>query len=97
VQHHSAAGTRTRSATARPCEFDIAEATAVHPGAVRVLVELIAVYLLGSLSGFRQGLLGLEPFTHIPRVGSGSFSPVPLLWLLAIGAALTTLGGFPTP
>jgi putative exporter of polyketide antibiotics len=35
--------------------------------------------LAGSLSGFRQGLLGLEPFTHIPRVGSGSFSPVLLL------------------
>ena len=62
-----------------------------------VLVGFIAVYLLGSLSGFRQGLLGPEPFTHIPRVGSGSFSPVLLLWLLAIGAALTTLGGFPTP
>jgi ABC-2 type transport system permease protein len=46
---------------------------------VGVLVEFIAVYLLGSLSGFSQGLLGLEPFTHIPRVGSGSFSPVLLL------------------
>jgi ABC-2 type transport system permease protein len=44
-----------------------------------VLVGFIAVYLLDSLSGFRQGLLGLEPFTHIPRAGSGSFSPVLLL------------------
>ncbi|MGH3438999.1 MAG: hypothetical protein ACRDRN_21355 [Sciscionella sp.] len=48
----------------------------------------IAVYLLGSLSGLPQWLLDLEPFTHIPRVGGGSFSPVPLLWLLAIDAAL---------
>jgi len=56
-----------------------------------VLVGFIAVYLLGSLSRFPQWLLDLEPFAHIPRVG-GDFSPVPLLWLLAIDAALIAVG-----
>jgi ABC-2 type transport system permease protein len=37
-------------------------------------------------------LLDLEPFAHIVRVGGGSFSPVPLLWLLAIDAALVAVG-----
>jgi putative exporter of polyketide antibiotics len=35
------------------------------------------------------GVWQITRFTHILRVGGGSFSPVPLLWLLAIGAALT--------
>jgi len=61
------------------------------PVAWGVLVGFIAVYLLGSLSRFPQWLLDLEPFAHIPRVG-GDFSPVPLLWLLAIDAALIAVG-----
>lgn len=65
---------------------------AVHAGGVGVLVGFIALYLLGSLAGFPQMLLNLEPFAHIPRVGGGDFTAVPLLWLLAIDAALITLG-----
>jgi ABC-2 type transport system permease protein len=61
------------------------------PVAWGVLVAFIAVYLLGSLSGSPQWVLDLEPFAHIPRVGNG-FSVVPLLWLLAIDAALIALG-----
>ncbi|WP_371869057.1 ABC transporter permease [Mycobacterium botniense] len=61
------------------------------PLAWGVLVGFIAVYLLGSLSGAPQWVLDLEPFTHIPQVGGGDFRAVPLLWLLAVDAALIGL------
>uniref|UniRef100_UPI0035CCA365 ABC transporter permease n=1 Tax=uncultured Mycobacterium sp. TaxID=171292 RepID=UPI0035CCA365 len=58
-----------------------------------VLVGFVAVYLIGSLSGAPHWVLDLEPFAHIPRVGSGgNFTAVPLLWLLAIDTALIVLG-----
>ncbi|CAN5251768.1 hypothetical protein BH11ACT7_BH11ACT7_24720 [soil metagenome] len=62
------------------------------PAAWGVLVGFIALYLLGSLSGAPQWLLDLEPFAHIPRVGTGDFSAGPLWWLLLIDLALVTLG-----
>jgi ABC-2 type transport system permease protein len=62
------------------------------PVAWGVLVGFVALYLIGSLSGFSQWLLDLEPFAHIPRVTGGAFTPVPLLWLLVIDAALIALG-----
>ncbi|OBH97757.1 ABC transporter permease [Mycobacterium sp. E2733] len=61
------------------------------PIAWGVLVGFIALYLIGSLAGFSQWLLDLEPFAHIPRVGS-DFTATPLLWLLAIDAGLVILG-----
>jgi ABC-2 type transport system permease protein len=61
------------------------------PVAWGVLVGFIALYLIGSLAGFPQWLLDLEPFAHIPRVGS-DFTVVPLLWLLVIDAALIVMG-----
>ncbi len=62
------------------------------PVAWGVLVGFIALYLIGSLAGFPQWLLDLEPFAHIPRVGRGDFTAVPLLWLLAIDATLIVMG-----
>jgi ABC-2 type transport system permease protein len=61
------------------------------PMAWGVLVGFIALYLIGSLAGFGQWLLDLEPFAHIPRVGS-AFTVVPLLWLLSIDIVLIALG-----
>lgn len=60
------------------------------PLAWGVLIGFIALFLLGSLSGFPQLLLDLEPFAHIPR--PGAFTATPLLWLLAIDAALIAFG-----
>jgi ABC-2 type transport system permease protein len=56
-----------------------------------VLVAFIALYLIGSLAGFPQWVLDLEPFAHVPRVSS-NFTAVPLLWLLGLDAALIALG-----
>ncbi|OBA62035.1 ABC transporter permease [Mycobacterium sp. 1100029.7] len=61
------------------------------PVAWGVLIGFIALYLIGSLAGFGQWVLDLEPFVHVPRVGAG-FTAVPLLWLLALDAALIALG-----
>jgi ABC-2 type transport system permease protein len=61
------------------------------PVAWGVLVGFIAVYLIGSLARFPQWFLDLEPFAHIPHIGTG-FTPAPSLWLLAIDVALITLG-----
>ena len=61
------------------------------PVAWGALVGFIALYLIGSLAGYSQWLLDLEPFAHTPRVGA-DFTAVPLLWLLAIDAVLIALG-----
>jgi ABC-2 type transport system permease protein len=62
------------------------------PVAWGVLVGFIALYMLGSLAGYPRWLQDLEPFTHIPHVGTGSFTAAPLLWLLAIDIVLIVLG-----
>ena len=61
------------------------------PVAWGVLVAFVALYLIGSLAGFPQWVLDLEPFAHVPRVGA-DFTAVPLLWLLGIDVALIALG-----
>ncbi|WP_156721144.1 ABC transporter permease [Mycobacterium sp. Root135] len=62
------------------------------PAAWGVLTAFIAVYLIGSLSNSPQWLLDIEPFAHVPQVGTGTFSATPLWWLLGVDAALIALG-----
>jgi ABC-2 type transport system permease protein len=62
------------------------------PVAWAVLVGFVALYLLGSLSGFPQWLLDLVPFAHTPRVGTGQFTATPLVWLLAVDVVLAVAG-----
>lgn len=62
------------------------------PAAWAVLVVFVAVFLMGSLAGAPPWLIALEPFTHIPHVGTGDFAAAPLIWLLGIDVALITLG-----
>ena len=62
------------------------------PAAWGVLVGFIAVYLLGSLANSPHWVLDLDPFSHIPRVGSDSFTATPLAWLLALDATLIIFG-----
>ena len=62
------------------------------PIAWGVLVAFIAVFLLGSLADAPRWLIDLEPFTHVPLVGSGAFTAAPLMWLSSIDAVLITLG-----
>ena len=62
------------------------------PVAWGVLVGFVALYLIGSLAGFSQWVLDLEPFGHVPRIGKDFTAFVPLLWLLAIDVVLIALG-----
>jgi ABC-2 type transport system permease protein len=62
------------------------------PVAWGALVGFIAVYLLGSLANSPHWVLDLDPFSHVPRVGSDSFTATPLVWLLILDATLIILG-----
>ncbi|OBG04835.1 ABC transporter permease [Mycolicibacter sinensis] len=64
------------------------------PAGWAVLIGFVALYLLGSISGLPQWLLDLEPFAHVPLVGTGDFSVVPLVVLLVLDATLIALGGW---
>lgn len=64
------------------------------PAGWAVLVGFVTVYLLGTISGLPQWVLDLEPFGHIPLVGDGGFSAVPLVTLTVIDAGLIALGAW---
>ncbi|MFZ0834112.1 MAG: ABC transporter permease, partial [Mycobacterium sp.] len=62
------------------------------PVAWGVLVAFVALFLLGSLSGFPQWMLDMVPYAHTPRVGTGEFTAAPLVWLLVIDVVLAAAG-----
>ncbi|HEY5857478.1 MAG TPA: ABC transporter permease [Aldersonia sp.] len=57
-----------------------------------VLSAVIALYLLGSLSGTPQWLLDLVPFTHTPLLPGAAMSWTPVLAMTALAAALFAAG-----
>ncbi len=57
-----------------------------------VLVGFVALYMLGSLPTFPSGLTDLQPYSHTPHVGIGTFTATPLCWLIAIDVSLIALG-----
>lgn len=66
----------------------------VAPAAWAVLVAFVAVFMMGSLANAPHWLLDLEPFSHVPHVGTGEFTAAPLVFLLCIDAAAIALGVF---
>jgi ABC-2 type transport system permease protein len=47
---------------------------------------------LGAILQLNQWVLDLSPFSHIPSLPGGEFTATPLVWLLAIAAALIGAG-----
>ncbi|MFF0815417.1 ABC transporter permease [Rhodococcus sp. NPDC003318] len=62
------------------------------PVAWGVLVAFVALYLLGSISGFPQWVLNLQPFTHAQRVPGTEFPFASVGWMLLVDAALIVVG-----
>lgn len=61
-------------------------------GAWAAVVAFLLVQQLGAILQLAQWVLDLSPFTHIPDLPGGELSATPLLWLLAVTAALTAAG-----
>ena len=57
-----------------------------------LLVGFVAIFMMGSLTDAPHWLLDLEPFSHVPHVGTGTFTIVPLGWLLCLDVAAISLG-----
>jgi ABC-2 type transport system permease protein len=56
---------------------------------------LAAFLLLGQVGetlDLDPRLLDVSPFTHVPKLPGGAFSPTPLIWLVAIAIALSLAG-----
>ncbi|TSE02210.1 ABC transporter permease [Skermania sp. ID1734] len=62
------------------------------PLAWGVLTAFVALFLLGSISGFPHWMLDLVPFAHTPPIPGGAFSAAPLAWLVALDAVVFALG-----
>ncbi|MEO3782341.1 ABC transporter permease [Actinocorallia sp. B10E7] len=50
------------------------------------------IMVFGAALDLSQTVRDLSPFSHVPRIGSADFTPVPLIGLLIVAAVLTALG-----
>ncbi|WP_280382260.1 ABC transporter permease [Nocardia wallacei] len=62
------------------------------PVAWGVFTAGVALFLLGSISGMPQWVQDLTPYSHLPKVPGGPFTATPVVILLLVAAALTTVG-----
>ncbi|PXX58390.1 ABC-2 type transport system permease protein [Nocardia tenerifensis] len=62
------------------------------PIAWGVLSVMIVISFVGSLDGLPQWIVDLVPFTHPPKLPGAEFEFAPVLWLLAVAAALIAVG-----
>lgn len=62
------------------------------PVAWGVLSAMVVIFFVGSLDGLPHWMLDLVPFVHPPKVPGAEFQAQPLLWLLALAAALLAVG-----
>ncbi|MFI9508350.1 ABC transporter permease [Nocardia sp. NPDC052566] len=62
------------------------------PVAWGVLSAMLVIFFLGALDGLPQAVIDLIPFTHPPKLPGAAFAVTPILWLLAIAAALIAAG-----
>jgi ABC-2 type transport system permease protein len=56
------------------------------------LVLFLGLTELGSFGTLSKWLTDISPFTHVPKLPGGTFSAIPLVWLVAIAAVLTVVG-----
>lgn len=56
------------------------------------LIVFVLLGQLGPILQLDQWAMDLSPFTHVPSPSATNFDALPLLWLLAIAAALTAAG-----
>lgn len=53
---------------------------------------VLAIWLLGATLELNQQVLNISPFTHLPKIPGAEMTTLPLVWLLAITAALVVTG-----
>jgi ABC-2 type transport system permease protein len=57
-----------------------------------VLGVITLLTVVGPTLRLPQWVMDISPFTHVPKLPGGSFTPVPLLWLTGVAVALTVAG-----
>lgn len=58
-------------------------------GAVAIVILITE---LGPILGLDHWAMDLSPFTHLPKLPGGTITATPIIWLIAITAALTATG-----
>lgn len=61
-------------------------------GAWLTVVGVMLLGQFGDLLQLDQWAMNLSPFTHVPTLPGGEFTATPMLWLVAVAAALAAAG-----